>query len=92
MGDTPTVTGVEDTWTRVDLPVLTAAVKYIEDHNYGSWPQAYDLAPDLGLDREEVGKALERLDGTYIEMSATMGGLSHNGVDKIYPEARRAIG
>jgi len=83
---------MEDTWARIDRPVLVAAIKYIEDHDFGSMPQAYDLAPELGLDADEVGKAIQRLDGAYIKMFGTMGGLSQNGVEKIYPEARRAVG
>lgn len=83
---------MEDTWTRIDLPVLAAAIQYIEDHDYGSLPQAYDLAPALGLDADEIGKAIKRLDGVYVEMFGTMGGLSSNGVKEIYPEGRRAVG
>ncbi|HEX6073909.1 MAG TPA: hypothetical protein VFZ32_01445 [Micromonosporaceae bacterium] len=83
---------VEPTWEKIDLPVLRAAVQYIEEHDYGSLPQAYDLAPIVGLDADEVGKALLRLDGAYIRSSGTMGGLADQGVDKLYPEARRAVG
>ncbi|MEV2242212.1 hypothetical protein [Micromonospora sp. NPDC049891] len=81
-----------DTWTSIDLPVLKAAVKYIEDRDYGEFPQAYDLAPLLDIDENEVGKAMLRLDGTYIEAFRTGGGLCRTGVRRIYPAARSAVG
>jgi hypothetical protein len=83
---------IESTWESVDHPVLAAAVRYIEDHDWGQLPQAFDLAPMVGLDAEEVGKALLRLDGEYIEASRPLGGLSHVGVDGVHPKARRAVG
>ncbi|MEU4576086.1 hypothetical protein [Nonomuraea sp. NPDC023979] len=83
---------VESTWDRYDRPVLAAAIRYIEERNYQYLPQAYDLAEQLGLDAEEVGKALLRLNGEYIKTSLTGGGLPHAMVEKIYPAGRRAAG
>lgn len=85
-------TVVEDTWSTIDLPVLRAAVKYLEDHDYQMRPQAFDLAPELGLEPMQVGKALMRLDGAFIEGEPAFEGLTGYGVKKIYPEARRAVG
>jgi hypothetical protein len=87
---TSTMPRMKSTWEDIDLPVLTAAIQYIEDHDYGLLPQAGDLAPILGLTLIEVGKAIKRLDGAYLEMFGTMGGLGSYGVKQIYPEGRRA--
>ena len=46
----------------------------------------------VGLDPEDVGKALLRLDGEYIEASRSFGGLSLVDVDRVHPKARRAVG
>lgn len=83
---------MESTWEAQDLPVLTAAVKYIEDNDYNLLPQAYDLAPLVGLDADDVGKSLLRLNGVYIEALLVMGGLSQVGVKKLHPRVREAVG
>jgi hypothetical protein len=41
-------------------------VQYIEDHDYGLLRHAYDLASMVGLDPDEVGKALLGLNGEYL--------------------------
>jgi hypothetical protein len=83
---------MQPTWESLDRPVLAAAVQYVEDHDWRKWPQAYDLAPVVGATPEDVGKALLRLNGEYIEASVPLGGLTQVCVDKILGSARRAIG
>jgi hypothetical protein len=36
---------LESTWAKIDLPVLAAAVNYIEANDWAQLPQAFDLAP-----------------------------------------------
>jgi hypothetical protein len=83
---------VEPTWDRYDRPVLGAVIRYIEDHHFRLMPQAYDLAPQLDMEAEDVGKALLRLNGEYLKTVAVGGGLSQVLVEKVHSDARRAVG
>jgi hypothetical protein len=83
---------MDPTWETLDRPVLTAAVQYIEDHGWERMPQAYDLAPIVGATADEVGKALLRLEGEYIEVFRPLGGLTQVGVNKVHADARRVVG
>jgi hypothetical protein len=80
------------TWYTRELPVLTAALQALEDNDYQHFPKATDLAPIVGLDATEVGKALRALDGEYIQASTDLTGLPGTSVHEVYPAGRRAAG
>jgi len=88
----PTIMCMEPTWHDKDKPVLAAAVQYFEEHDYQLLPEADDLAAIVGLEAIDVGKALIRLDGEYLRVGRTMGGLEKAFIQEIYPSARRAVG
>jgi hypothetical protein len=80
------------TWYTRDLPVLTAALQFLEEHDYTLLPEVSDLAPIIGLDEMDVAKALKALDGEYLETHTTLGGLTSTTVEEVLPAGRRAAG
>jgi hypothetical protein len=83
---------MESTWEKRDLPVLEATVQYFEEHRLKSMPQAYDLAPIVGIDEEDLGMALLALNGEYLSCQMLGGGLKNILVKEVHPSARRAVG
>jgi hypothetical protein len=81
------------TWASRDLPVLEAAVRLFEEmYTAGLMPDAADIASATGLDALDVAKALDALDGEYLDLQRTGGDLSSWFVGSITPDARRAVG
>lgn len=83
---------MEMTWYTRELPVLIAAIEYLEEHDYERTLQAFHLAPVVGMDATEVGKALKAMDGTYVRISLTGQGLPGALVHEVYSAGRRAAG
>lgn len=89
------MSGVRDTWTPRDLPVLEAVVSAFETNARGLRPDAPDLVTATGLPVDEVIKALDALDGEYLELREGVGDHTNPErfyVNEIYPAARRATG
>jgi hypothetical protein len=80
---------VEDTWASRDLPVLDATVRLLETMDF---PSARDIAAEAGMDAETTARALEALDGTFLDLSRTLGSPENWHVNTVYAEARRAVG
>jgi hypothetical protein len=80
---------VEDTWTHRDLPVLDATVRLLE---MSYFPNVRDIAAAAGMDTETTARALEALDGTFLDLSRTLGSPENWHVNTVYAEARRAVG
>lgn len=83
---------MEMTWYTRELPVLTAALQFLEEHDYGLLPEATDLAPIVGLDVMAVAKALKAMDGEFIRTTTTFEGMPGTTVHEVYPAGRRAAG
>jgi hypothetical protein len=83
---------MESTWESRHLPVLDAAVRYIEEHGMRLLPEAEDLAEMTGLDPKDVGLALMALRDEYLAVEISGGGLENAFVRQVYPSARRAVG
>jgi hypothetical protein len=84
---------MEATWENRDLPVLDAAVQFLEDpERRGSLPEASDLAEVTGLTIDDVGRALNALGDEYLQVEKTLGGYAHWAVSRVYPSGRRAVG
>jgi hypothetical protein len=80
---------VEDTWANRDLPVLDATVRLLETSYF---LRVSDIAAAAGMDIETTARALEALDGTYVDLSISMGGPESGNVRAVRAEARRAVG
>jgi len=83
---------VDDTWFSRELPVLEAVGRALEENDRGALPDVKDIVSDTGKNLAEVVKALEALDGEYLELRRSIGNPSSWYVPRIYPEARRAVG
>jgi hypothetical protein len=84
---------VEDTWFSRDLPVLDAVVTLLDQP--GSFmAQVRDIAEKTGMDPNDIARALEALDGTYVEFEqfATGGNPNSWRVRRVSSDARRAVG
>lgn len=89
----PAEAEVEDTWFSRDLPVLDAVVTLLDQP--GSFmAQVREIAAKTGMDEDEVARALDAMDGTYVEFEqfATGGRPGSWRVRRVSPEARRAVG
>jgi hypothetical protein len=80
---------VEDTWASRDLPVLDATVRLLET-NY--FPSVRDIAAAAGMDIEATARALEALNGTYVDLSRTLGSPENWHVNTVSADARREVG
>jgi hypothetical protein len=80
---------VEDTWTNRDLPVLDATVRLL-DTTY--FPSLRAIADAAGLDIEATTRALEALNGPYVDLSMTIGSSESWHVNGVTAEARREVG
>jgi len=88
-----TLRDMESTWDTQDVPVLEAAIRYAEEHGAPPGATGAQIAEMTGLSVEDVGRALSRLDGEYLEIGGGLGpGPSRWRADRIYPAARRAVG
>jgi len=85
----PRLAGVESTWASRDMPVLDATVRLLETSYF---PSAQDIAAEAGMDAETTARALEALDGTFLDLSRTLGSPENWHVNTVYAEARRAVG
>jgi hypothetical protein len=83
---------MEDTWMSRDLPVLDAVVRFYEEESSGPIPTAKTIADRLGMDPQEVGRAVMALAPTYLVVGPSMGGPESLGIDGVTDEARRAVG
>lgn len=83
---------MEDTWTTRELPVLDAVVRYFDGEFDGVIPSAQTFADRLGMDPEQVARAVMALAPTYLVLARTMGGPESLGIQGVTDEARRAVG
>jgi hypothetical protein len=65
---------VESTWESRDLPVLEAIVRFFEEELDGVYPSAQTFADRLGMDPQQVAKAVTALAPTYLVIAPSMGG------------------
>lgn len=87
-----TIRRMESTWESRDLPVLDAAVRYLDEHAGESFPQGYDLAEMTGLSNEDVTRALTALEHQYVRIQKTYGDPKNWTVMAVYPGTREAVG
>jgi len=80
---------VESTWVPRDLPVLDATVRLMETNNF---PSVRDIAAAAGMDIETTGRALQDLNGTFLELSEGYGGPEACNVIAVNADARREVG
>jgi hypothetical protein len=80
---------VKDTWASRDLPVLDATVALLEEVDM---PEVADIADRSGLAVADVARALQALDGVYVDLRLTMGDPGAWFVQGVTPAARRAVG
>jgi hypothetical protein len=80
---------VESTWASRDLPVLDATVRLLETSYF---PKVRDIAAAAGMDTETTARALEALDGTYVDLSMSMGSPENWHVNAVSADARREVG
>jgi hypothetical protein len=83
---------MEDTWYARDLPVLDAIVRFYEEEYVGQIPSVQTFADRLGMDPQQVAKAVMDLAPTYLVVGPSMGGPESVGIDGVTDEARRAVG
>jgi hypothetical protein len=83
---------MQETWSTRDLPVLAAVVKFLDDNMGMKTPEGADIAELLSMDVQDVGRALNTLDGEYIEVRKAMGGPESWDVASVMPSARRVVG
>jgi len=84
---------VESTWEARDLPVLDAAVRYVDDNGPMPGPYGHHLAELTGLPMDDVARAMDALDGEYIEVTTNIGpGPERWRVSAVSPDARRVVG
>lgn len=81
-----------DTWFTRDQHVLDAAVRYFDEAAGRSFPQLYDLAEMTGLDDDDVLRAVNHLDGVYIDVQRTFAPAREWTVTGVYAEALVATG
>jgi hypothetical protein len=83
---------VESTWESRDLPVLNAIVRYFEEEFDGVYPSAQTFADRLGMDPQQVAKAVTALAPTYLVIAPSLGGPESLSIDDVTDAARRAVG
>ena len=83
---------MDETWSTRDLPVLEAIVKFLEDNVGGETPDGADIAELLSMDVQDVGRALNTLDGEYVEVRRAMGGPGSWDAVSVTSSARRVVG
>ena len=83
---------VDETWTKRDLPVLEAIVKFLDEKAGAETPEGSDIAERLQMDIDDVARALIALDGEFIEVRWTAGGPASSDVLSVTASARRVVG
>jgi hypothetical protein len=83
---------MESTWESRDLPVLDAVVRYFEEEYDGEYPTTQLFADRLGMDLQQVARAVSALSPTYLVIAPSMGGPGSLSIDGVTDEARRAVG
>jgi len=83
---------MESTWESRDLPVLDAVVRYFEEEFDREYPRAQTFADRLGMDLQQVARAVMALAPTYLVVAPSLGGPESLGIDGVTDEARRAVG
>jgi hypothetical protein len=81
---------MRDTWFPRDLPVLDATVTLLGEG--AGFPDVADIAERSGLEVTDVARALEALDGEYVDLQTMMGDPAAWFVRKVTSAARRAVG
>lgn len=80
---------MESTWAPRDLPVLDATVRLMETNPF---PSVRDIAAVAGMNIETTGRAIQDLDGTFLELSKSYGGPESWNVSAVTERARREVG
>jgi hypothetical protein len=80
---------VEDTWVSRDLPVLDATVALLEN---SPLVDVADIAGRAGFTMAETGRALQAMEGVYVNLAMSMGGPESWSVQGVTPAARQAVG
>jgi len=80
---------VEDTWVSRDLPVLDATVALLEN---SPLVDVADIAGRAGFTVAETGRALQAMEGLYVNLAMSMGGPESWSVQGVTPAARQAVG
>ncbi|GLP64355.1 hypothetical protein TUSST3_09750 [Streptomyces sp. TUS-ST3] len=84
---------MENTWASRDLPVLNAAVKYLDDAAGASFPELRDLAELAQLEVSDVSKAALALESDHLlELGKSSGGVGTWYVKQVSGNARRLVG
>jgi hypothetical protein len=81
---------MKDTWFSRDLPVLDATVTLFSEG--AGFPEVADIAERSGLEIAHVARALEALDGEYVDLQMMMGDPAAWFVRNVTSAARRAVG
>ena len=87
-----TIRWMESTWESRELPVLDAAVRYLDEHAGQMFPRVHELAEMTGLPEEDVYRALVALEGSFVGLRKYMGPIRLTAVQEVYSEARTAVG
>jgi hypothetical protein len=85
---------VEDTWSSRDLPVLEAVVSMLDEPGH-YFVAVHEIAERTGLDKMEVARALDALDGPYIadyQRLMSGGNPTNWHIGSVNEAARRAVG
>ena len=80
---------MEDTWVSRDLPVLDATVALLEN---SPLVDVADIAGRAGFTVAETGRALQAMEGLYVNLAMSMGGPESWSVQGVTPAARQAVG
>ncbi|WP_143267843.1 hypothetical protein [Amycolatopsis alba] len=83
---------MDDSWYSRELPVLEAVVGKFEEYTSGTYPEVSDLVESTGFKMDQVIKALDALDGEYLEVRRGVGNPAKWYVPRIFSSARRAVG
>lgn len=85
---------MEETWTRRDLPVLSAVVEAFDADPLPTPPRVPEIAEVTGLPVDEVVRALNALDDVYLSFRTLMSGGDPTlwYVERVFPAARSVVG
>lgn len=83
---------MDDAWFSLDLPVLDAIVRLREEVDRSLVLTGAHVVEGTGFSEAEVIGALDRLNGTYIDVTVGLGGPEGWNIMRIHPAARTAVG
>jgi hypothetical protein len=86
---------MEGTWVSRELPVLDAVVTLLDDGRIPANVTVTELAGHTGMDPVEIARALQALNGPYLDLQTTLATIDDPGswfAKGVTPEARRAVG